>query len=301
MKRREFLKTSAAISAGLFGVGAGVFSDASEAKKGTELRFPTSGGIRFGLCTYLWGAKIPLPELLDACAKSGAMGLELRCQHAHGVEPELDAAARTEIKKRFADSGVTLVGFGTNEDFHHTDPAKVEKKLARAMEYVRLSADCGGWGVKVKPNDLPKEVDRAKTTAQIAAALDRLGTDAAELGQLIRLENHGGCAPIPIMKEIIDQVQAKNVGLCWNCNEVDKDAPGIEANLRSVLGRLGDTIHIHEFNAPVYPYQALLRILREANWNGWLLMEAHTNIADAAELTTRLRTERECFEAELAR
>ena len=43
--------------------------------------------MRFGLVTYLWGKDMDLPTLLDVCEKSGVLGVELRTQHAHGVEP----------------------------------------------------------------------------------------------------------------------------------------------------------------------------------------------------------------------
>lgn len=249
---------------------------------------------RFGLCTYLWGAKADLAALLECCRATGLEGLELRCQHAHAVEPEIGAAERAEVKKRFADGGITLVGFGTNEDFHHVDPATLRQKIERAKAYVRLSADCGGLGVKVKPNNLPKEAEQKKTTAQIAAALDELGRFAADYGQIIRLENHGQCAPIPIMKEIIDQVTAPNVGLCWNCNGVDVEDAGLEKNFRSVASRLADTVHIHEASRGDYPYAELFRLFREIEYRGWYLFECHEDVP-FERVPERLRAELKRF------
>ena len=250
----------------------------------------TNAKMRFGLCTYLWGAKAPLDTLLEWCRTTGLEGLELRCQHAHKVEPEISASERADVKKRFADSNVTLVGFGTNEDFHHTDPALLREKIERAKAYLQLSADCGGLGVKVKPNNLPKGVDQKKTTAQIAAALDEVGQCAADLGQMVRLENHGDCAPIPIMKEIIDQVTAPNVGLCWNCNGVDTEGAGFTENFRSVAARLADTVHIHEFSRGTYPYPELFRLFHEIDYRGWLLFECHEE-HPLEEIPNQLRTE----------
>lgn len=295
MNRRHFLK-SAAASVSILGLGCALDGIAPLLRAGAP--FPSDGGIQVGLCTYRWGEKTPLPELLDACRAAGVGGVELRCEHAHRVEPELDGAARTEVKKRFADAGIRLVGFGTNEAFHSEDPETVRRHIERAKEYVRLSADCGGSGIKVKPNDLPKGVERSKTTAQIAAALDELGEYAADFGQVIRLENHGQCAKISIMKEIIDQVRAPNVGLCWNSNKIDLEEPGFEANLRSVLDRLGDTAHICGTPADVYPYDDLCRILRGANWNGWLLIENGNPVDD---LTASLKKTKAEFDARLAR
>ena len=70
--------------------------------------------------------------------------------------------------------------------------------------------------MKVRPNALPKDVPEEKTIEQIGKSLNLLGAFAADFGQQIRLEIHGGCARIPIVKRIIDVADHPNVGLCWN-------------------------------------------------------------------------------------
>ena len=60
--------------------------------------------MRFGLVTYLWGKDMELPDLLKKCEASGVLGVELRTEHKHGVEPKLSKEARVEVRKRFADS-----------------------------------------------------------------------------------------------------------------------------------------------------------------------------------------------------
>lgn len=270
LNRREFVRKSSVLAAAVMS-SSSLLSD--------RLWAADKSGMKFGFCTYLWGANWDLPTLIAKCEQADLHGVELRVQHKHGVEPELDAKQRGEVKKRFADSSVQLVGFGTNEDFHYADSVKVRAHLERAKEYVKLSADCGGSGVKVKPNDLPKGVDQKKTIAQIAKALDELGQFAEGYGQLIRLEVHGGCCRIPIIREIITQVESRNVKLCWNCNAADLLDDGFAPNLRSVMNYLGDTMHIHE-NFDQYPYEDLLSILVENNYKGWLLFENHKKIID---------------------
>ena len=46
---------------------------------------------QFGLVTYLWGKDMALPELVGACEESQLLGVELRTEHRHGVEPALSA------------------------------------------------------------------------------------------------------------------------------------------------------------------------------------------------------------------
>jgi len=78
--RREFIQT-----AGVMGAAAalGINSTSLPTFAATQNR------MRLGLVTYLWGKDFDLPTLLDVCEKSGALGVEVRTEHAHGVEPSL--------------------------------------------------------------------------------------------------------------------------------------------------------------------------------------------------------------------
>ena len=42
--------------------------------------------MKFGLVTYQWGKDWDLPTLITNCERTGYHGIELRTQHAHGVE-----------------------------------------------------------------------------------------------------------------------------------------------------------------------------------------------------------------------
>src|SRR5512136_385092 len=107
--RREFLKGSVALGAGI--VTAGPLGEVLRAaqKPGSKMKF--------GLVTYLWGQNWDLPTVIANCEQAGILGVELRTEHAHKVESNLTEAQRRDVKKRFADSKVTLVSLGTNFAF----------------------------------------------------------------------------------------------------------------------------------------------------------------------------------------
>jgi sugar phosphate isomerase/epimerase len=238
-------------------------------------------GLQLGLVTYQWAKDWDLPTIISNCEKSGVLGVELRTQHAHKVEINLTPAQRSEVKKRFADSPVTCVGYGSNYEFHSPDPAQLRENIEGSKEYVKLCKDIGATGLKVKPNTLPKEVAREKTIAQIARSLNEIGKFAQDYGQLIRVECHGAITQeIPNMKAIFDQVTEKNVKMCWNSNDVDLNPPGLEANFNSVKQWIGDTTHIRGINISDYPYGDLFRLLNGIKYNGWILIEATTPYTD---------------------
>jgi sugar phosphate isomerase/epimerase len=237
--------------------------------------------MRLGLVTYLWGKDWDLPTLIANCEATGYMGVELRVGHAHGVETSLSASERKEVRKRFADSPITCVGYGSNYDFHHTDPAVLRENIEGAKAYIQLCKDIGATGLKVKPNTLPEEVPAEQTISQIAASLDEIGRFATDLGQLIRVEVHGKkTQQIPVMKAIFEEVEQDNVKICWNCNEQDLLEPGLKKNFHSVKKWFGDTVHIRELNEGDYPYQELMDLFVKIKYDGWILLEARTDPAD---------------------
>lgn len=270
LSRRRFIQRSL-----LAGVGMSVMDPAS------LWAMMKKRGMRFGLVTYQWGKDWDLPTLIANCEKTGLLGVELRTQHAHGVETNLNAAQRAEVKKRFADSPVTCVGYGSNFEYHSPDPAKLRENIAQTKEYIKLCKDIGATGIKVKPNTLPAEVPREKTIAQIAASLDEVGKFAQDYGQLIRVEVHGPItAELTNMKAIFDQVTEPNVKICWNSNMQDLSAPGLEENFNMVKKWIGDTVHVRGFNIDNYPHQELFNLFAGINYNGWILLEASHEVPD---------------------
>ena len=250
--------------------------------------------MKFGLVTYLWGRDWDLPTLLKNCQTAGIQGVELRTTHAHGVEPNLTAELRQEIKKLFDQSPVTLVGPGSDENLSHVNPADLEQAMESYKKFLKLSFDLQSSGVKLKPNDLPPEVPREQTIRQIGQSLNTLGEYAATYGQQIRLEAHGACAPLPIMKQIMDIADHPNVALCWNCNPQDLQGQGLEYNFNLVQDRLGDTLHVRELDSGSYPYQQLINLLVALDYDGWILLEAHG--PDPQDRVADLTQQRKLFE-----
>lgn len=236
--------------------------------------------MRFGFTTYQWGRDWDIPTLIANCARAKAFGVELRTSsnYAHGVELSLPEERRREVKKRFADSPVALVGIASGERFDWPDPARLNAALESAKAHVKLSQDVGSRGVRVFPNDFHKEVPREKTIAQISRALNELGRFAADYGQMIRLENHGTAGDLLTLRKIMDGVDQPNVRV--KLNGYAGDAPDFARRFELIKPVLGDTLHMHELNRGEFPYQLQTDLLIDAGWEGWWLLEASTNPPD---------------------
>ncbi|MEE2972513.1 MAG: sugar phosphate isomerase/epimerase family protein, partial [Planctomycetota bacterium] len=231
---------------------------------------------RFGLVTYLWGRDLSLPVLLKACADTGLDGVELRTTHAHGVEPGIGEAEASAVRTQAEDAGVAIVGLGSNERFDSPDSRRVAAAIEATRGFIRASAAVGGGGVKVKPDSFHPGVEPGATIEQIALSLATLGPFAADHGQEIRLEVHGGCADPAVIAEIVARADHPAVRVCWNCNPQDLRGPGFRHHYDLLRPRFGGTLHVRELDAGDYPVQELVQLLDRDGYDGFVLLEAHS-------------------------
>lgn len=254
-----------------------------------------ASGFQFGLVTYQWGKDLDVPSLIATCEKAGIHGVELRTQHAHQVEPNLSAAERAEVKKRFADTSVTLVGYGSNAEFHSANPAKVRENIELAKQYILLMKDCGGSGVKIKPNGFEKDVPQEKTIEQIGRSINEVAAFGADHGQEVRVEVHGkGTSEIPAIKAIFDVADHPNAKICWNSNVSDLSGEGLEPNFKLLRARFGHTAHVRTLDSADYPFAQLMKLFQGSGYEGWILLEAGSN--PPANLVEELVKQRQLFE-----
>ena len=133
--------------------------------------------MRLGLVTYNIAKDWDLPTIIERSPRLGYTGVELRTTHMHGVEDTLSSGERADVRRRFADSPLELVGLGTTFEYHALDPAVVRENVEGTKRYAQLAADVGASGIKVRPNGHQEEagVPRERTLDQIGNALRECG------------------------------------------------------------------------------------------------------------------------------
>jgi len=88
LSRRQLFQTGA-MAAGALGLGgSAACTSTKEARRKMHL----------GIVTYNVARDWDFDTLLKNCKGAGLEGVEFRTTHAHGVEPSLDAARRSEVK-----------------------------------------------------------------------------------------------------------------------------------------------------------------------------------------------------------
>ncbi|MGC1276179.1 MAG: TIM barrel protein [Planctomycetaceae bacterium] len=286
LNRRQFLASSA-LAAGV------AVSPRSLLAAGKPRRF------ELGLVTYNVVKDWDLPTILKVCRDVGIAAVECRTTHRHGVEPSLTAGERRDVKSRFADSGVRFWGCGSTCEFHAADRAVVQKNVEECKRFVDLVADLGGVGVKVRPNGLPKDVPVEKTLEQIGAALVECGKAAGDAGVDVCVEVHGAGTQEPAhMKTIMEHCGHKSVGVTWNSNPGEVKNGSVADSFATLRPWLR-SCHINELGNDAtgkYPYRELFSLLRDANYDGYTLIEIGQAYPDVAQGTAYLRDYRTLWE-----
>jgi len=229
--------------------------------------------MKLGLVTYNIAAEWDLETLISTCERLGYEGVELRTTHAHQVEVNLSKAERGEVKKRFDDSPVTLVGLGSTFDYHSADPEELKQNIEGTKEYTILAQEVGAQGVKVRPNTFLEGMPEQQTIKQIGDTLREVGEFAQDYGVAIRLEVHGKDTSFPPhIKAMMDRANHPNVYVCWNSNSTDLDETG---SIDSYFDMLKDRINILHINElwNDYPWERLFRLLHETGFEGFCLAE----------------------------
>ena len=272
--RRQFLQTTGALAL------APLLVNAAAAPRKFKL----------GLVTYNVAASWDLATIIENCRQAGIEGVEFRTTHKHGVEPTLTADQRRDVKKRCADGGLIIWGLGTACEFHAADPAVVQKNIATCGEFVKLAADIGARGVKVRPNGLIKGVPEEQTLAQIGHALTECGKIAADHGIEIWLEVHGKDTQEPArIRKIMYVCTHPAVGANWNSNGTDVN----DGSVRWAFDLLKDRLrscHINDLDSK-YPYRELFTLFREHGYDRFTMCEYGKSIpaADGAAFLKKYR------------
>ena len=230
-------------------------------------------GMKLGTVTYNLAQDWDIETIIKNCEAAKFEGVELRTSHAHKVEVNLTKDQREEVKQRFQNSSVELMGLGSTFDYHTPDPEKLKKDIAATKEYIILAHDVGATGVKVRPNGLPKEVPKEKTLQQIGRALRELGTFGEQYGIVIRLEVHGaGTSLLPNIRAILDAADHPGVGVCWNSNDTDLDGDGFDKNFDLVKHKIF-SVHLRDLFLEDYPFRKLFRRRNDIQFSGFCLAE----------------------------
>lgn len=260
MNRRQFVAGSGAALAGTSRVrGAGTAAGGP--------------GFHLGAVTYNTLKEFDVDTIIRVLQEVGFEAVELRTGHKHGVEPSIGANERQSVRKRFEQSKIRLVSYGTTCRFQSPDPAERNRQLGIAKQFVDLASDTGAMGIKIQPMGFPDGVPIPTTIQNFGASLHELGDYGSSKGVEIWVEVHGrGTSDPPNAAAIIEAAGHKNVGVCWNSNDTDVANGSVKESFQ-LLKPWIRSVHINELANEKYPWRELFTLLREAGYDRYTFAE----------------------------
>jgi len=161
--------------------------------------------------------ELTFPEVLDAARQFGYDGIEPRIgsSHAHGVEPESSAAARTAFREQAAEAGIAICCIATSCRF--ADPSTAPDFVEQAHAAIDLAADVGAPCIRVFGGPYPQaEMTREQAVEQVAGALRGLADHAAGRGVTVCMETHDSWCHPEHVAAVMHRVDHPAIAVNWD-------------------------------------------------------------------------------------
>lgn len=202
--RREFL-----VQAGLLGMAGLAGQSFLPGKYRPRLSFSTLGCPDW---TFV--------KAMDFAASHGYAGIEVR---GIGKEMELTKCpefatgpARSETVRAMKNKGLSFSDLGSSCNLHVSDATERRKNLDEGRRYIDLAAQIGCPYIRVFPNNIPKDKDKAETLSLIAGGLMDLADHAKGGPVTVLMETHGDLIHVADIETVMSQVEHEHAGLVWD-------------------------------------------------------------------------------------
>ncbi len=231
--------------------------------------------MKLSLLTYQLGQDFTLDELLALCTKYGYRGLECRAQleHKHGVELTASPAERAEIRRRFANSPVELVGISTSCRFEFPEAEKRREQVDLAKRFIDLAADVGAPQIRVFGNAFPPGSDKQEVVRNVGECLRRIAEHAEGSGVDCNLEMHGDFYYWEHTVRAVQLADHPRVGIVYNCDPRETKWGAIATFIHPAASHLRH-VHLHNLEDTPYPYPEMFRVLKNLGYGRFLSLES---------------------------
>jgi sugar phosphate isomerase/epimerase len=243
-------------------------------------------------CQTLPYAAHPLARALEGIRKAGYRYVMLNQVHAGqpAFTPALSPAARTELRARLRDAGLTpfMSFLGRSADIRQPGALKAwQDEMDLNVEFgIRIAVTAGPWYYATFPNVPKRARDWQKECDEFYPALERAVRHAESVGFTITLKPHTGITMhAKACLQLLARIPSERLKISWDAGNVsfyegiypDPDLPDLAPHVKAVCikdhrGPRG------EVNFPVpgagqIDHEQMFRILLGAGFNGPIAVE----------------------------
>jgi sugar phosphate isomerase/epimerase len=276
IKRRHFLKNSAA------GAAVALFS-LMPAAAVEPFKRKGKSRLALGLVAYSFrdyfnskdaSKKITLFDFIDFCADHGCDGAEITTYY---FPPNFDNDYLLRLKRHAFLRGVEICGTAVGNNFVLPNGEKRDEQIALVKKWVDHSALMGAPHIRIFAGAKPRDMSDTEAKKLCLAAFEECAAYAGKKGVFLGVENHSGIATDPTqLVEMVRAVKSPWFGISIDSGNFQAEDPyaafrqcapyAVNAQVKVELQRHGKAKEPADF-------ARLIRILREANYQGYVSLE----------------------------
>jgi sugar phosphate isomerase/epimerase len=223
-------------------------------------------------------------DFIDWCADNNVPGAELT---SYFFPPTADEAYCLEVRRHAYLRGVQICGTAVGNVFTHPAGEAREKEMAYVRKWIDLAAAMGAPHIRVFAGNKQKGQSDEEAMAACQAAYDESLEYAGKKGVFLGLENHGGIVaePSPLLA-LVKNAKSPWAGINFDSGNFHGEDPyaelaeiapySVNVQLKMDISRKGMAKGQHEDS----DIPRVLKMLREANYQGWFTLEYERKEAD---------------------
>jgi sugar phosphate isomerase/epimerase len=237
-------------------------------------------------------------RFLDLCAVNGCEGAELTSYYF--PDPSDDALLRS-IRRHAFIRGVSISGTAIGNTYTLPPGADRDREYDLTRRWIAKAAVLGAPHIRVFAGEA-KGQDRASAKRHCIEALEEMGELAGRHGVFLGVENHGGIvAEAEDLLEIVRTVKSPWVGInldIGNFNTTDPYGDLARCAPYAVNVQYKGLMRPRGAKQPVATdLPRVVRLLREAGYQGWFVLEYEMEEDPAVKVPLMLREMREAIGA----
>ena len=221
------------------------------------------------------GGTLDMFKFIDYCADQGCAGAELTSYY-FPADPTDDYLLK--VRRHAFLRGVAISGTSVGNNFALPSGPERDAQIADVKKWIDRSAVLGAPHIRVFAGAPAKGFDAGEARKLCISALEECAEYAGRKGIFLGLENHGGLvAEVSGMLEILKAVMSPWFGVNFDSGnfhgadpyaELAQIAPyAVNAQIKVEIRRAGAKV------AEPSDVPRLVKILRDANYQGWVALE----------------------------
>ena len=227
-----------------------------------------------------------LDETVSAMKRHGYRGLEPRVEwgSACGIEAELSAGARKEVKERMAGEGLEICCIATSARMAAPNPEERAKHVEDLKKYIDLAGDLDCCLVRTFGGQRARDRELHAVLGYVVEGYMEVIPLAEERGVTMLLETHDDWSCSAPVRAVIEQTAHPNLKVLWDIMHPQRMLEKPEQTFQ-VIGEYTRHLHAHDgayvegkmqigaLGEGAIDHATPLRLLSEAGFAGYFSVE----------------------------